>query len=551
VGSYADQLTALETEQQELADRRLALIEKAIASADPADAVAGQKRFADIEQRQPSRQKTYLIDPDEASQGSGYRDQRMTVTYDTLRRMARTPVLKPIIETRIDQIASFATPPATKYARGFVIEKERPWGTDKPPALTREDHRIIEKMSMFVLNCGRQSDQFHGDDFELYLRKSSRDSLILDKDSTEIIQSLRGLPCEVLAVDGATIFYADNTDDLDPRNLLDYPRDPRTHTGWSNRAPLRLSASDRRQRGYLPHTVQIYQNQIVSDFYPWELALGIRNASTDVQQLGYGISELEDLISTVTAMLNAQQYNANFFKIGSAPKGFLRVKGSLQPGTLQHFRAEWRAMMAGVQNAHRTPVFDQETDWVDLEKNNRDMEYSHFQEYLIKLACAAYKIDPSEIGFPMQGASDAKPMFEGNNSARLAHSRDKGLVPLLRFKERIVNRFLVRRLAPGFRFRFVGIDTLDEQAELDQDIKRLGGYMTLNEIRQARGLKPLPYGDMPMNPTYIQAMGVQQATEQAEADAKEGKDPDDEADDDDDDPFSKALADSLHSISNP
>ena len=57
----------------------------------------------------------------------------------------------------------------------------------------------------------------------------------------------------------------------------------------------------------------------------------------------------------------------------------------------------------------------------------------------------------------MQGSSDAKPMFEGNNEARLKYSRDKGLKPLLKRIEFWINMWIVSQLEKDYELRFVGI----------------------------------------------------------------------------------------------
>ena len=54
-------------------------------------------------------------------------------------------------------------------------------------------------------------------------------------------------------------------------------------------------------------------------------------------------------------------------------------------------------MITGVMQAWKTPVVEADVDWIDLQKNNRDMEYTSWMEYLIKLSCAIYSIDPTEI----------------------------------------------------------------------------------------------------------------------------------------------------------
>ena len=64
------------------------------------------------------------------------------------------------------------------------------------------------------------------------------------------------------------------------------------------------------------------------------------------------------------------------------------------------------------------------------------MEYTSWMEYLIKLSCAIYSIDPTEIGWDISRGSSGGGLFEGSQEQRLKHSKDKGLYPLLKFIQR-------------------------------------------------------------------------------------------------------------------
>jgi len=278
----------------------------------------------------------------------------------------------------------------------------------------------------------------------------------------------------------------------------------------------RLYGSEKKLNGYYPTFCQVLDNRIVADFYPWEMVFGIRNPSTDIKVNGYGVSELEDLVYTVTSLLWTDEYNARFFKQGSMPKGILRVSQDVNESKLSEFRQEWMSLVAGVSNAHRTPIVNAEKfEWIDLHKANREMEYSQWQEYLIKLSCAVYKIDPSEIGFPFNGSAGKAPMFEANNEQKLKYSQDKGLKPLVKFYEFMLNRNVVSQLNPDYELVFVGLDAETEQQEDERLTKAVATFMTVNEVRAAKGLKPIQGGDIILNPVYMQsqALGQQQENE--------------------------------------
>ena len=119
-----------------------------------------------------------------------------------------------------------------------------------------------------------------------------------------------------------------------------------------------------------------------------------------------------------------------------------------------------------------------------------------------------YTIDPAEVGFPMSGKSDGNNGLggDGGTKEKLKYSKDKGLKPLLKSFQMWLNKYIVWPLEPEFELRFVGIDDNDDQAtELDQDIKKVGAFVTVNETRAKHNLEPLEGMDIILNPIASQA----------------------------------------------
>ena len=143
------------------------------------------------------------------------------------------------------------------------------------------------------------------------------------------------------------------------------------------------------------------------------------------------------------------------------------------------------------------------------------MEYSSWMEYLIKIACAIYTIDPTEIGWDISRGGGSS-LFEGSQEQRLKHSKDKGLYPLLKFLQRKINRYIVEQINPEYELVFMGLNGLSIEDELKMDIDKLNSFMTVNEIRDKYDLKPIEEGDSPNNSVYLQAknMAQQQAMQQ-------------------------------------
>lgn len=489
-------LKDIQEAEQKLAIQKDLLLTKSMSSNDPDEILKAQMFLKDIQKKSDTNNKSYIMDPWSFNQQFGYKDKPTALSYNMLRNMGRVPIINSIITTRIEQISQFSQPNYEGKGTGFQIRKKRSYLKQKEDKLTKKDEARIEWLIDFIINCGTNSNSWTGDTFDTFLRKFTRDCLELDQGTFEIVRNRKGLPVEFLAVDGATFRLTDTFENDDDK--------------YVNRNKIAIN-------GYYPTYVQIFQNQPRAEFYPWELCFAIRNHYSDVRLNGYGVSELETIVNITTWMLYSDTYNGKFFSQGSAPKGILKVSGGVNEARLAEFRQQWMAMVAGVQNAWRTPVLEADKmEWIDLQKGNRDMEFTKWQEYLIKLACATYKIDPSEIGFPMSGSSDSKPMFEGNNEARLKYSKDKGLKPLLKMIEFKINKYVVSALSPEYEFVFVGIDEEDEAAQVELDIKKMG-YTGLKELRRLRGLPDeIDEDDVILNPQYLQWLSIKAQKEQME-----------------------------------
>lgn len=301
--------------------------------------------YASANQSANNPVKALILDPQEGTTSMGYYDKSSALSDHGLRQMARTPVISAIIRTRCNQIADFLKPQPDKYSKGFLIRKK---GAGKDDKLTDNDKRVVEMLTEFMMRCGEKETTHKWDKFDIFGRKLIADSLILDKACFEIVPYRSLEPYCFVAVDAATMMIADSYDN-------------ETHIQGSTKV-----------KGEYPSYVQLWQNRVIREFYPWEMCFGIRNPSTNIRLNGYGRSELEDLITNVTGMLNADQYNSGFFRQGSAPKGMLMVKkagAGLNGDRLAEFRKNWNASLSGVGNAHKTAILDAEGfEWIDLQK---------------------------------------------------------------------------------------------------------------------------------------------------------------------------------------
>lgn len=496
MAEFWKQLDAIDLANAKLRVKQMRTIEKAIRSDSPDDILRAQKALNTIQQKenQAMQPKAFFIDPLEFNSNLGYKDKSFSLSYTTLKRMSKTPIINSIIKTRKNQVADFAEPQENKYSTGFVVRKKSKNGVEQK--MDNKDKRIAFAITDFLLKGGNVGEWEH-DDFDTFMRKIVDDSLTYDQMTFEIMRNRRGKVESFVATDAATFRMANSFFAKD----YDIPYFSNDKGLWGQDK----SDYGPKIKGYYPAYVQVYQNVKVSEFYPWELCFGVRNPSTSIFANGYGCSELEELINVVTSLLWGDEYNRRFFSQGSAPKGMLRVKGAVNETALQQFKQQWQSMITGVMQSWKTPVVNQDVEWIDLQKNNRDMEYSSWMEYLIKIACAIFNIDPIEIGWDISRSSGRNGLFEGSQEKRLQNSKDKGLYPLLKFLQRKINKYIVEQIHPDYEFVFMGLNGMTIDQELDLDIKKVQAFATINEIREKYEMKPLEGGDIIENAVFVQS----------------------------------------------
>jgi len=452
-----------------------------------------------------------MYDPLSIQFAMGYKDRRYSLTYDVLKRIPQQlALIAAIIQTRCNQVASFAVPYRLTKSLGFAVKHKNP-----ARLTTKGEREYIHSLEQFIAKCGSNDPNPHSiivrDDFETFLKKIVRDSLLFDQTCFEVVPDRKGNPYEFLAVDASTIRIASNNLEMDysvaaqaNSRLMMGPAAAPVRNGL----PFKTMQVKNPELHDVPAFVQLVYGQIRNTYTKNELVFGVRNPRSDIYVQGYGYGELEQLITIITAHLNAESYNSKFFTQGSAPKGILNFKGdNLTSDQLEVFRRQWRANMEGVESAWRMPITQSEQgiEFINLHTSNQEMEYGNYLEYLIKISCAVFLIDPAELNFDMHGGVQQTPLFESSQEWKLKASRDRGLKPMLRFIAKLINDNIVAKLDDNFMFDFVGLDELTEQEKHELRKDQVSTYMTLNEIRRAEDLPDVPDGDLILNSTYTTA----------------------------------------------
>lgn len=438
----------------------------------------------DLVKSMPIREmKAYEENPIRMAQATNYKDKPTSLSYNILYQMSvKNSVVAAVLNTRVNQVSTFTKPARfSEDGIGYKIRLRDPLAVP-----TKEQQEIINSIELFLENCGFNDDTDR-DDFDTFIRKLVRDSLTYDQMCFEVIPDRKGRPAEIVAVDAATIRAASENYSAD--------------SSWTQYAP---------KKNEEVKWVQVVDGTVVSWFTARELAFGVRNPRTNINLQPYGFSELEMLIQQITSHLYAEEYNSKYFSQGGTTKGIINIKsdpnGIGNKEQLESFKRQWRAQVNGMTGSWKTPVLQvpDGIEYVNVSQSNRDMEYSQWVNYLINIVCAVYQIDPAEVNFSNNGGAAAQSsVFETSQEQKLKNSKDKGLKPLLRFIETILNKYVVSKFSQEYVFAFTGLDDKSEEEKAELDSKQVKTWRTINEIRKEHGEKPLENGDVILDPSYL------------------------------------------------
>jgi hypothetical protein len=449
------------------------------------------------------------------------------VSFETLRQIAHAcePVAA-IIQTRQNQVAAFCQK-AVDDKPGWRVRMK-----DDKATPTEEDTRRTKEVEYFFEHLHAQvptevderlvrGKDYPDGTFEAVMRAWVRDRLTLDAVAAEKTRTHDGSLFAVWPVDAGRIHRAfpDEAKE-DPPNSTSAALDALT---WMQDRQRYLRTGD-----HAIDQIAFVQEYRGREWIGWparDFIYAYANPRTDMTHWGYGYSELEMLVSIVTAILNAIAYNKSQFTLGSIPPGLLTLYGAWDDDKVEAFIRQMEARLQGAVNQNRIPVLASRTaqqrgaEWINMRGANREMEYHTWLSFLMLIACAIYQIAPEEINLE-SGGRDGTPMFDKGPLAQLKHSKDKGLKPLLGFFATMLTREVVHEFYDDLVFEFVNLEPEDEAVKTDLMTKRVAaGYETVNMAR-AKNDEPRieeSWADAPANPVLMQVWMQEHMQQQQQA----------------------------------
>lgn len=386
----------------------------------------------------------------------------------------RIEVAQAIHRTWIRKAQLFAKPSTKPDEPGFQL-----YHLDPNAELDEKQNDYLQWLTQFLVSGGRDFSprsrkMLRRQTLPYFMQKAVADSLTFDLVAVEtvpLIEGVSGLDAFYVR-DGATFFLANFGPTLEERETFAY------------------------QLAYGTHEVP---------FMVDELAIWQRNLDSDLNSAGYGVSELEASVDTLSNWITAMQYTKEGLDNNAIPRGILSVFGQFDRNTKQLFQQAWDTKLRGVANSHNLPIlFGQSGQTGDVKFTAtgapfNEMAFAKWISLQASIMGAIYGTDPKEIGLDSFTAQSTSSLSGDDTEEKLLHSRDVNFNPFMGSLAAFMRDELVAPFAEWVGMRFTGL--IDDSAQKRQEEKRR--LSTINEIRHELGMDPHPlgwFGHLPADP---------------------------------------------------
>lgn len=209
---------------------------------------------------------------------------------------------------------------------------------------------------------------------------------------------------------------------------------------------------------------------------------------------------------SIALALATQEYGARFFGNDSRPGGILVHPGKLSKDTAGKLKAQWEAAHSGLSNSHRVAVLEEGISWQQIGIPPEDAQFLQTREYQDVQICTLYRVPPHMVGITDKSTS----WGSGIEQQALGYQT----FTLLPYTTRICQS-ITRDLLSASERNTLFAEYLTA-ALVKGDIKtryesyaigRNGGWLSVNDVREAENMNPVDGGDEYLQPMNMQPVG--------------------------------------------
>lgn len=202
----------------------------------------------------------------------------------------------------------------------------------------------------------------------------------------------------------------------------------------------------------------------------------------------YGLSPISYARECVGLALATERHGARLFGNGARPSGVLTVPGTLSAEAAERLKDSWNRAQSGVENAHKTAVLEEGTEFKPLSMTSEDAQFLETRKFQVVEICRIFRVPPHKIAH----LEDAT--FSNIEHQNLDYYNDC-LMHHFEAIEAAMARDLLRDPSLFVEFDVMRLLRGDAAARFEAYATgRNWGIFSVDEIRAREGLNPLPDG---------------------------------------------------------
>jgi len=204
----------------------------------------------------------------------------------------------------------------------------------------------------------------------------------------------------------------------------------------------------------------------------------------------YGFTPLEPLLSDVATLIFAKEFAGKYFENDGVPYFLFNLPEATPDDRQYELLKKELKEMKKTSNKYRTLVTTGKIDAIQINKFNKDMEYSKLITHFTQIVFMAFGVPAHRVNFTM----DVK------GSATELGKIESGYFKKIGFMQKAIEEIVNGDLWNDFtvELRFFKSYKIDEMREAQiAQIAAQVGFMTIEEIRERMGMEPtIPKGTM-------------------------------------------------------
>jgi HK97 family phage portal protein len=226
---------------------------------------------------------------------------------------------------------------------------------------------------------------------------------------------------------------------------------------------------------------------------------------------------------SIALSIATEEFGGRFFGNGSRPGGILKTDKRLSDDAAKKMQARWETAHGGLSNVHRVAVMEEGVEWQAIGIPPEEAQFLETRKFQETQICQVYRVPPHLIGITDRSTS----WGTGIEQQGIGFVTFTLLPYLLRISQS-VSRDLLK--AEERRTYFAEhLTAALERGDLTTryaayNTGRQGGWLSVNDIREAENLNPIEGGDGYLEPLNMTGLGSQGAVAGEEADGGQTED---------------------------